>query len=55
MPDALVAFDAPDVAFVWLTSPNVTLDGMTPLALIARSDIDAIKVRSALRKIGSGA
>ncbi len=53
LPDALSAFDTADIAFVWLTSPNVTLDGLTPFALLLRSDIDAMKVRAALRKIGS--
>jgi hypothetical protein len=51
MPNVLAAFFLPDVAYVWLTSSNVALDGFIPLGLILRSDLDALKVRHLLEEI----
>ncbi|MDP9018809.1 MAG: MbcA/ParS/Xre antitoxin family protein [Candidatus Eremiobacteraeota bacterium] len=51
IPTALAAFEAPDIAFVWLTSPNISLGGSIPMHMIVRSDLDAIKVRQVLDKI----
>lgn len=51
LPDAFAAFDSTDIAYVWLTSPNATLNGFVPLKVLVRSDVDAVKVRRILRQI----
>jgi len=51
VPEALGAFEAPDVAYVWLTSPNALLNGAVPYEVALNSDVDALKVRQLLRKI----
>lgn len=51
LPDALVAFESPDVAYVWLTSPNALLNGLAPFTSALDSDVEAMKVRQLLRKI----
>lgn len=51
VPIALVAFDQPDIAYVWFISPNVTLGGSVPIDLISRGDLDAAKVRRVLTAI----
>ena len=51
VPVALGAFDQPEVAYVWFTSPNVMLGGLVPIDLVLRGDIDALRVRHVLADI----
>lgn len=49
--EVLEAFELPAVAYTWLTSPNVTLGGESPIELVLRSDLDAMRVRHILKDI----
>lgn len=52
LPEVIEAFELPEIAYTWLTSPNETLGGESPIDLVLRSDLDAMRVRHILADIG---